>query len=589
MRQQLSGLLDVGINCIKFIGTVHRRQRKLIISIKGYKMPNQNSHLILAQEYFDDLARRFPVMCASDEFHFLPRAQAAANYYDKLDDLDAPAIEESIERVKSFQKAFARLDGSGISLETHIDLQVLQANIAGFLIEFDKKRIWQFNPLLYLKVAFIGLDHALTKPADNEEERVNRVLGRLSDAPRVLGQALKNIIAVPETYHQASLSMVVDCRRYLRRRAKDLIERFTGKPAGLLPVNMEKTTAALDGLDRFLSSLTPQPDRDFAVKTLPQTLKDHFLSDRSVDEIYQMALEGWTVNLELLEKLKSKIDPSSSWQDLYHGYFPFNIDKSDTISLYREEIERLKTFFSRQGFNAEDLNTPVVIAKTPDYLRSVRGAASFAAAFTADVREESYFYITTHLAGQNTAVADDLLRKRFHREFKLLTAHETIPGHHYLDAIHRKLANPVRRQIESPLFYEGWASYAEYMLIDSGYITSPMDLLVDYKRRLWRSARCQVDVGLTTEKIRLDDAIHLLNVCGFSPEEARRQVDRFRLNPGYQLCYSLGCHEFKQLKTACGRQMNESDFHTFLLEGGELPFHLIKKRFDALTHKTASM
>ena len=545
-------------------------------------MPAKDSHLILAQEYFDDLARRFPVMCASDEFHFLPRAQTAVNYFDKLDDLDAPAIEESIEKVKSFQQAFARLDGPGNSLETHIDLQVLQANIAGFIIEFYKKRIWQFNPLLYLKVAFIGLDHALTKPADDIGERENRVLARLSDAHRVLGQALKNISAVPETYHQASRSMIVDCRRYLKRVAKDLAARISGKPATMLPVYLEKTATALDDLDHFLASLTPQPDRDFAVNTLPLTLKDHFLYTRSVDEIYQMAVEDWHANLELLEKLKLKIDPSSSWQDLYHGYFPSDIDKSDTMGLYQEEIERLRRFFGRQGFYTEEIETPVEIAETPDYLRSVRGTASFAAAFTADVREKSYFYITTHRAGQDTAAADRLLKKRFHREFKLLTAHETIPGHHLLDTVRRKLDNPVRRQIESPLFYEGWASYAEYMLIDSGYITSPMDLLVDYKRRLWRSARCQVDVGLTTGKIELDDAVHLLNVCGFSPGEARQQVDRFRLNPGYQLCYSLGCHEVKELKASFGSRMDTALFHRFLLDGGELPFHLIDMRFEEL-------
>ncbi|MGB5750542.1 MAG: DUF885 family protein [Desulfobacterales bacterium] len=543
-------------------------------------MPEQDSHLILAKEYFDDLARRFPVMCASDEFHFLPRAQAAVNYYDKLDNLDSVAIDESIQQIKSFQKDFSRLDKSENVLETRIDLQILKANIAGFIIEFDKKRTWQFNPLLYLKIAFIGLDHALNKPVDEDREWVNRVLARLSDAHRLLEQAQKNITAVPKTYHQASRSMAADCRRYLKRVAKELTEHISGKPATMLPVYLEKTATALDVFDHFLSSLTPQPDQDFAINTLPLTLKDHFLSARGVNEIYQMAVDDWNTNLELLEKLKSKIDPSALWQDLYHGYFPSDIDKADTMSLYQEEIDRLKSFFSRQGLNAEELNTPVEIAETPDYLRSVRGAASFAAAFTADVKEKSYFYITTHLAGQNTATSDNLLKKRFHREFKLLTAHETIPGHHYLDTVRRKLANPVRRQIESPLFYEGWASYAEYMLIDSGYISGPMDLLVDYKRRLWRSARCQVDVGLTTGKIRLDDAIHLLIVCGFSPEEARRQVDRFRLNPGYQLCYSLGCHEFKRLKAAYGSQMDSTQFHNLLLEGGELPFHLIERRFQ---------
>ncbi len=107
-----------------------------------------------------------------------------------------------------------------------------------------------------------------------------------------------------------------------------------------------------------------------------------------------------------------------------------------------------------------------------------------------------------------------------------------------------------------------------------------MDLLVDYKCQLWRSARCQVDVGLATGKIKLADALKVLETCGFTANEAHRQIDRFRLNPGYQLCYSLGCYEFKQLKNTHGSLLGEADFHSFFLEGGELPFHLIQKRLD---------
>jgi len=545
-------------------------------------MQGKRSHLKLAQEYFDDLAQRFPVMCASDEFHFLPRAQAAAIYYDKLDNLDSAAIEESIEKAKSFQKSFDRLAETENDLETGIDLQILKANIAGFLIEFDIKRIWQFNPLLYLKVAFIGLDHALSKPFDGDGERENRFLARLSDAHQVLEKALKNITVVPESYHQASRSMIADCRQFLGRITHDLTAGAPVKPFQALSAGIEKTEAALDALDRFISSLKPRPDQDFAVKTLPLTLKDHFLAAHDVNQIFEMAVEEFNVNLELLEKLKSKIDPSSSWQALYHGYLPSAADNSDTIVLYQEEIDRLRSFFSNQGFSVQALDAPLVIEETPDYLRSVRGTASFAAAFTSDVREKNYFYITTHLAGQNAKTADSLLKKRFHREFKLLTAHETIPGHHYLDAVRRKLANPVRRQIESPLFYEGWASYAEYLLVDAGYITDSLDLLVDYKRRLWRSARCQVDVGLTIGKIGLGDAVHLLKICGFSPEEAHRQVNRFRLNPGYQLCYSHGCQEFKQLRATYGTRMDSTRFHHLLLQGGELPFDLVARRLDKI-------
>jgi hypothetical protein len=43
----------------------------------------------VAESYFDYLAERFPVMCASDEFDFLPRAENAFKHYDKLDKFDS--------------------------------------------------------------------------------------------------------------------------------------------------------------------------------------------------------------------------------------------------------------------------------------------------------------------------------------------------------------------------------------------------------------------------------------------------------------------------------------------------------------------
>jgi uncharacterized protein (DUF885 family) len=215
----------------------------------------------------------------------------------------------------------------------------------------------------------------------------------------------------------------------------------------------------------------------------------------------------------------------------------------------------------------------------------VRGAASFAAAVTSDSKEKSYFYITTRLAHQPDDQVQKSLKKRFHREYRMLAAHEAIPGHHYLDSIRRRLKNPIRRQIESPLFYEGWASYAESLLAEYGYIRKPLELLIDFKRNLWRAARCQIDVGLTTGNISTPDALELLKVCSFSPAEAERQIDRFRLNPGYQVCYSLGHCEFSRLKSVYAPKLGNKRFHEHLLEGGELPFHLIDKRLDRICHE----
>ena len=293
-------------------------------------------------------------------------------------------------------------------------------------------------------------------------------------------------------------------------------------------------------------------------------------------------MEEWREILKKLQKLQSQIDANKTWEQLYHSFAPYQVAETEIVVLYEDEIQRLREFFSQNGFSEELLNAPVKIKYTPAYLKSVRSSASFAAAFSRDPQEESYFYISTQFAQHNSKETDHHLQRRLSREFKMLTAHETIPGHHFLDSFRRRLSNPIRRQIESPLFYEGWASYAESMLIEYGYLTDPMELLVSLKRELWRSARCQIDVGFTIGKLTESTALDLLQTCGFDAAEASRQLDRFRLNPGYQLCYGYGSHEFKQLKKKYGHLLKGRDFYSFLLGGGELPFHLIEKRFENL-------
>jgi hypothetical protein len=331
-----------------------------------------------------------------------------------------------------------------------------------------------------------------------------------------------------------------------------------------------------------MGSLRPVPDRKLAVRSLETTLRDRFGSDRNLSEVFEIAVEEWLENLRELESLQKDLAPGKSWRELYHGYCPEEAGAIDTITLYQREMERLKHFFESNGFRGLIAPGLPLVCQTPTYLQSVRGSASFSAAFTKDGREKDFFYITTQAQHHRGHEIGELRRRRFHREYKFLTAHETFPGHYLLDFTRRMLENPVRSQIESPLFYEGWAYYVESLLTEYGYADHPTDRLVDRKRRLWRAARCQIDIGLNSGRLVPEDAMRLLTTAGFSPEEAQGQIDRFRLNPGYQLCYSLGRFEILRLREAYAGQMGHDTFHALLLEGGELPFHLIEKRLRRL-------
>jgi len=523
----------------------------------------------LAADYFGYLARRFPVMCASDEFHFLPRARAACQYYSQLDNLSIDAIDECVQVLKDFQTRLSLLIPQAGDQEEFFDIELLKSNMAGVLIEFESTRSWRHNPLLYLKIAFIGLDQALTKPASSQQETAERTAARLDAIPRLLEQAAENLGAVPETLHQAALLMLTDCRKYLAELAQGVLDN---------PRSMEKVHTALTAFGKFLKAIKVMPDQDFPKADIGPTLRDHFASELSMSEVFEIAVEEWQDNLRALQRLQAQIDAAKSWVELYHAYFPTDVHKVDTITLYHLEAERLQSFFREHGFQETNSVPFPEVQETPTYLKSVRSSASFAAGFTTDPREKDFFYITTMLPEQRSGEAGDLLRKRLHREYKFLSAHETFPGHHLLDSTRRNLTNCIRAQIESPLFYEGWAYYVESLLTEYGYVDHPLDQLIDRKRRLWRAARCQIDVGLAGGLLSESEAMELLTSAGFSREEARNQVDRFRLNPGYQLCYTIGRYEFTRLREKYGSRLGRDGFHWEVLHGGELPFHLIEKR-----------
>jgi len=537
----------------------------------------------LTEKYFNYVGNRFPVMCASDEFHFVPRAESAEYHHDRLDSLEEGLLQDTVKALKKFEREVVSLRQGGerglkLQLEEEIDLGLVAANIAGILIEVEKKEIFRTNPLLYLKIALIGLDQALNKPAESPVEMTERISGRLRGIPELLAQGRANLSLIPASLHRYALAMIVDCGEYLENEAISFTHRT--KRGSLLGQEFHDALEALDRFREFLLAATPLPDSHFPSDTLHASLRDHFMFPGSLEEIFDIAVRDWNENLEKLDEIGRRIKPGKSWQEIYRGLLPGKVSGTGLITRYRKEAENIADFFEKQGFLRRDECTDLVITETPVYLRSVRAAASFAASLTSRHSEADFFYITTHRVAPNKPDAGVKQAARLHREHKFLTAHETVPGHYLLDSIRRNLRNPVRRQIESPLFYEGWASYAETLLADYGYVTDPRELLTDFRRRLWRAARCQIDSGLPTGKITRKEALDLLKTVGFSRQEGESQISRYGLNPGYQLCYCLGSYEIREIRNRHMGRLGDRRFYELLLYGGEIPFQFVEKRME---------
>ena len=545
------------------------------------RQSRENQTARIADTYFSLLAKTFPVMCASDEFHFLPRVQEAAGFLECMDDLSEEAITSAVDAVRGFQ---AQLQEQSIQIdfEEEIDRQLLLHNMAGLLIEFEEVKSWCHNPLLYLKVGCIGVDHALNKPFQDTKERFGRTAERLSGLRKLIDQGSKNLSSIPGPYYRIALDVVQHAQKYFG----EILLESGGSDQLALPC--AEVDRALSAFGLRLRQVGPTPAGSVQSVSVEEIVQRHFGCTKSLEEIYSIAEEEWRTNLEELERLRRSINPTLNWQEIYESYLPSNEGEIDLFQLYGDEIARLKELCIALELMDDAENQKLILAETATYLRPVRSGASYSAPLTVDDREHACFYVTIGDPTSNSHM-DVLRRQRLHREFRFLSAHETYPGHHLLDTIRRNLDNRVRRQVESPLFYEGWAYYAESILTESGYVEDALELLVDCKRRLWRAARCLIDSGLALRRFSAEEAAGLLVSVGFAADEAAAQIERFRLNPGYQLCYSLGKYEILDLRNRFLSGLGWKRFHLLLLEGGEIPFDLVAQRFENLTNSSGQI
>ncbi|UCD85674.1 MAG: DUF885 domain-containing protein [Deltaproteobacteria bacterium] len=517
----------------------------------------------IATGYFSFMARNFPVMCASDEFYFFPRSSESVEYSGCLDQLGREEIEQSFLEVKGFLKDLENLKGEDLNLEEKIDLDLLRQSILTFLREYGQVRIWQKDPCLYLKIAMIGQDQALST-----EKWEEKVLNRLTKIPDLLHQGELNLTDVSNLHREAALEMLAGSIDFLAATKDEFNYKSELETANL---------RAIESLEKFRDFLRSVSTTDVFAQgeeILAQILAENYGSNRSLEEVHEIATREYQGVLNQIENLSLTIDKHKNWQEVLADYRVEVDDPVNLIELYRREVSSLRNFLEKNDIVPLPSFQEIKVAGSPIYLEPLRSSASYSSPPTNTIGPQCFFYIK--MSEMDLVQSDD----NPHKEYLFMTAHETYPGHHLLDMSRKAQPNPVRRQIESPLFYEGWACYGEQLIDETGYSEDPYQKLICRKRQLWRSLRALLDIGLHTGKLGLAEARERLAGLGLSRQRAYQQVRNYALTYGYQLCYLLGRYEIMELRKKFADKISLKEFHNLLLKGGQIPFKWIEKRID---------
>ncbi|MBT8109080.1 MAG: DUF885 domain-containing protein, partial [Gammaproteobacteria bacterium] len=175
----------------------------------------------------------------------------------------------------------------------------------------------------------------------------------------------------------------------------------------------------------------------------------------------------------------------------------------------------------------------------------------------------------------------------FLREYNLLsiqdlTIHEGVPGHYLQLALSNRYPSTLRSVLWSGPFVEGWAVYAEQMMIAEGYMNhDPLMRLINLKWYLRVVTNAIIDSAIHVDGMTRDAAMKLMIEGGFQEErEAAGKWVRAQLTSTQLSTYFVGYQEHVALRAEIeqrwGDQFTLRRYHDQVLSYGSPPVRFVR-------------
>jgi uncharacterized protein (DUF885 family) len=509
-------------------------------------------------------------------------------------------ISDSINIKNQLDFSHAQLDSlqhystEDLSDNNTIDYYIIKNQLQSSIFRIDKLKSYQWNPSEYnVCSAFAEI---LNGKYDSLEVRLHSFYLKMNTIPAYY-EAAKNNIKDPTLEHTAlaiaqnlgGLSVFQkDLSIALGKSKLPESEKKAIKDKAKVAVNAITTYANwLKGLDN------PTP-RSFRIGE--DLYKEKFdldiQSSYKADTIYKKAVnhkkELHKKMFVLADRLWPKYMRSESKPADNLALIKIVIDKislqhtapKNFQSAIEKQIPELAAFVKEKDLLYIDPSKPLVVRKEPDYMAGVAGA-SISAPGPYDKHANTYYNVGS-MSGWSAEKSESYLREYNDYILQILNIHEAIPGHYTQLVYSNQSPSIIKSILGNGAMIEGWAVYAELMMLESGYKNSDEMWLMYYKWNLRTTCNTILDYGVHVKNMSKEQVMKLLITEAFQQQaEADGKWTRVTLSQ-VQLCsYFVGYIEIydlrEMLKKERGANFKLKQFHEKFLSYGSAPVKYIQE------------
>jgi hypothetical protein len=494
---------------------------------------------------------------------------------DRLPQLSAEAVADDVAMLRDAAGALTQVDIDALDQQAQVDHAVLLARVERALFERTEIREFAWNPLVHNPGSL--LYDLIARPYAPAEERLTSIASRLSAIPDALADARGVLDDIPRVHAETAAVQFAGTAALVR---DELGELFSAAPAlgkGVAPLQ-ERAAAELDAFAGWLQERVQTAGREPRIgRRLWEARLWHALdSELTAKQILERAEANLErVSAELRETAAAFLDAPATDETARAALDRLAENHPDNATIVARAKVALDeaTAFVREHDLLTLLDDPLVIMEMPEFARGIAVAYcdSPGALETADLPT---FYCISPTPGDWSA---ERVRS-FYREYndhmlRNLTVHEAMPGHFLQLAHGRRFRGATRARALgfSGPFVEGWAVYAEELMVEQGFGGVPIRLQ-QLKMQLRMSINAILDQRVHCDDMSEAEAMALMVDRGFQEEgEAAGKWRRALLSSTQLSTYFVGYTEVSDIARRRPSDVTLREWHDRMLSHGSPP------------------
>jgi len=547
----------------------------------------------LSHQYLTDLARFSPVSATLIGDHSAD---------GQLDQVDNAAREQTRSLYKKYQDKLARISRDELSRANQVDAELLAAELASGLWSLDTLQEWAWNPLVYVSTSGSSIYGLVARDFAPVAERLNNAAARLEQMPRFLEQTRSSLIPerVPKIHAETAVQQNPGLNSIIDNMIVPEMAALSASDRVRLEAAIETARDAIADHQTWLEEeLLPRAAGNFRIGAKLYDVKLAFALNSPMgrkDIRARAEREYEAVRNEMYDVAKDVYatdHPYTSFPDQPNEAFKQIVIRAALEKAYQELPPRdgIIDVAKQQLQQASDFvveknivtmpDDPVEIIIMPEFRRGV-SLAYLDPAGPLDKGQKS-FYAVAPLPADWT---DEQVRS-FLREYNLysiqdLTIHEGVPGHYLQLTLSNRYPSTLRSVFWSGPFVEGWAVYAERVMIDEGYLDhDPLMRIINLKWYLRGITNAIIDSAIHVDGMTREQAMRLMIEGGFQEErEAAGKWVRAQLSSAQLSTYFVGYQEHidmrRAVEEAWGEEFTLRRYHDQALSYGSPPAKFVR-------------